>query len=147
MVDYPSTLPLEAAQLCLEITKARAIQARKAEFGLASWNVQGYIQRVTLGMPALPGDPDPEVTIPQIEDTIYQLEEALYEAEENMQFTMYEDSATGEIEAQGEEERGNVMVILAVVGIVIQLVQAWRNKTESDIQGCDDGDCDGTCGA
>ncbi len=131
MLEYPSILPLEAAQLCLEIVKARAIQARKSEFGLASWNVQGYIQRVTLGMPALPGDPNPDEVIPQIEDTIYQLEEALYDAESDMQVTLYGDDAEDADSPEKDEERGNIMVVLAVVGIVIQLVQAWRNKQDN----------------
>jgi hypothetical protein len=132
MVEYPVSLPLEAAQLCLEITKTRAIAARKAEFGLASWNVQGYIQRVTLGMPALPGDPsNPEVVIPQIEDAIYELEAALVDYEDEgveMQF----GAESPEEQAEEEKEAGSVFVVIAIAGLILQLVQAWRNREPKD---------------
>lgn len=129
MLDYPSSIPMDAAQLCLEIAKARAIQARKAEFALASWNVQGYVQRVTLGMPALPGDPSPAEAIPQIEDTIFELEEALYEQENDMVLEFGDEEAG----ADGDEQ-GNILVILAAIGVVIQAIQAWRNRQPSEDQ-------------
>lgn len=128
MLEYPAVLPLEAAQLCLQITKERAIQARKAEFGLASWNVQGYIQRITLGMPALPGDPAPEETVPAIEETIFALEEALYDYEENGTDLMF--GAGDEDDDDPDNERGSILVILAVISTIAQLINLWRNKEE-----------------
>lgn len=129
MLEYPAVLPLEAAQLCLQITKERAIQARKAEFGLASWNVQGYIQRVTLGMPALPGDPDPAETVPAIEEAVFDLEEALYDYEENgtdLQFGSPDDD-----DDDSDGERGSIIVVLAIISTIAQLINLWRNKEEA----------------
>lgn len=124
MLNYPTMLPLDAAQLCTEIIKQRAIQARKQEFAHAAWNVQGYIQNMTLGMPTLPGAacPDGCDCDESMEDAIYELEGALYEYEnEEVQFG-----------AEDQQESISIVTILAIASAVMQLIQMWRNRPQPE---------------
>lgn len=49
MQKYPSALPTESLATLVEIVKSKAVAKRKAEFALAVWNLQGYVQSKAFG--------------------------------------------------------------------------------------------------
>lgn len=125
MLAYPEILPLDAITLAAEIVKARAIQARKQEFALATWNVQGYVQRMTLGVPTLPGcdgddgcDCDDETM-----EALLGLEAVLYEFDEEANFG-----------AEDEMESISVITLLAIASAVMQLITFLRNRKDIEPQ-------------
>ncbi len=94
-------------------------------------------------MPALPGDPaNPEEVIPLICDTMYELEAALVDYEDEGQEIQFTGD-TPEEQAEEEKEAGSILVVIAVAGLILQLVQAWRNREPKDAGDCcPDGSCD-----
>lgn len=51
--DYPSVLPIEGVQEIIRIVRAGAIVTERSTFAKHAWNVQGYLQKVVLGEPAV----------------------------------------------------------------------------------------------
>lgn len=50
LVAYPVSLPLDAVKSLVAIVKSGKIAESKADFGLAVWNVQGYLQSKALSV-------------------------------------------------------------------------------------------------
>jgi hypothetical protein len=126
MLAYPEILPLDAITLAAEIVKARAIQARKQEFALATWNVQGYVQRMTLGVPTLPGTMEGDDGCDCDDETmeaLLGLEAALYEFDEEANFG-----------AEDEMESISIITLLAIASAVMQLITFLRNRKDIEPQ-------------
>lgn len=126
MISYPDIVPMDAILLTTEIVKSRQLQERKQEFAHAAWNVQGYIQRVTLGAPSpvialyTPED-DSEETI----DSLVALHDTLesYEQEGVYMTTSAEEN----------EEPGSIITIVSIVTITLQLLRLWlENRQKED---------------
>jgi hypothetical protein len=132
MIDYPLTLPLDAAALVAEIVKTRTVQTRKAEFAHAGWNVQGYIQKVTLGDPQprmAAGDADEDAAFPQVMETLLSIEGDLdaYQHEGVL--------LSAESDDQAQEEAGSILVVLGVISAILQAIQLWRNRNKEGLEG------------
>lgn len=136
MTPYPSTLPLDAASLVAEIVKNRQVQERKREFALAAWNVQGYIQKVTLGDNVLFGTPNSNSDtkdanlLTEVDDILMQIEKDLYD---------YQSGGIS-FSASNEEESISVVTVLAIISAVMQLIELWRNKRQPEIPDNDTGE-------
>jgi hypothetical protein len=134
MIQYPQVLPLDAAQLVAEIVKTRKVQERKMEFAHAAWNVQGYIQKVTLGEPSgfstFGAD---DSTFGDVMEVLLDIEADLDELEEQGMMM----SAANDDEAK--EEAGSILVILGIVSAILQAIQLWRNRNREALE-ADDND-------
>ncbi len=131
MIAYPQTLPLDAAALVAEIVKKREVTARKAEFAHAGWNVQGYVQKVTLGDPTpivgeASSESDEDATYEQVMETLLSIEGELDEFQHEG-ITLY-----GGTEEETQEEATSVLVVLGVVSAILQAIQLWRNRNIKD---------------
>lgn len=136
MIAYPQTLPLDAATLIAEIVKARQVTQRKAEFAHAGWNVQGYVQKVTLGEPIVMVGADgtalsteaQDATFNQVADTLLGIEKELVEYEETAGMAFGAETA-----AEAEAESVSVMTVIAIIGAVLQAIQLWRNHNNEEL--------------
>ena len=118
MVEYPAMLPLDAAQICIEIVKNRQIQERKVEFAHAAWNVQGYAQSVLLGKL-------PTYTGPEMDEKFQELAEAFEDAELSGQM----------FGAENPEDAESVVVVLTIIGTIVQILSAlgfFKRDEEDD---------------
>ncbi|MBX9652071.1 hypothetical protein K2Y11_00485 [bacterium] len=51
--DYPNVLPIEGVQEIIRIVRAGNLVTERSAFAKHAWNVQGYLQKVVLGEPAV----------------------------------------------------------------------------------------------
>jgi hypothetical protein len=137
MLAYPPILPLDAASLVAEIVKGRTIQARKVEFAHALWNVQGYVQKVTLGDPTiLPGASLEDLGIDPM--TFEQIMEILLDLEADLD----EFESEGVMMGAGNDEEAQqeaicIITIISIVGAVLQAIQLWRNRNKEALTDTD----------
>ena len=107
MLAYPETLPLTCVQNVIAILKNRNIDENKSEFAHCVWNVQGYLQKVLFGDPALHGAcpedcDDCEVTTEEWEDLASQMR-------------MYQDDTFGSAEATALPWAAIIQMILPLI--------------------------------
>lgn len=127
MVDYPASLPLDAVMLLTDIVRSRKIGERKVEAAKAAWNVQGFAMKSFIG-DTLVGDTEESL---QFAVELGNLAAAL---------DAFEDEGV-QFGAADEQEAESVSVVIAIVGIVIQLIQLIKNRKKDEV-GCDGDDCD-----
>lgn len=114
MVQYPEVLDLEAISTLVNIVKNRQLVERKKEFGIAAWNVQGYLQRIFIGVPldnqvgafyAHSGD---------IQDGLEELQDVL---------ATYESSKQ-EYSASNPEEAQDIGTVILIVSTILNLLRS-----------------------
>jgi hypothetical protein len=132
MIAYPTTLPLDAAALIAEIVKSRAVKTRRAEFAQAGWNVQGYIQKVTIGEAVAPDefgcDNDCDCDFETVADVLMNIEAELTSFQEEPITFGAEDPE------ESEAESISIITILSIVGAVLQAIQLWRNRNKEQLE-------------
>lgn len=119
MTTYPVNLPLDAVQKLIEIVKSKKLVERKAEFGLAAWNVQGFGQKMLLGNP----DTVPITSsIADDADLLLQLAETL---------VAHSESATYAVSS--EQEALDLNTIMALISAILEILKSLgilKFKTE-----------------
>lgn len=109
MTAYPTQLPLDAVQKLIEIVKTKAIQERKAEFGLAAWNVQGYAQSMLLGNP--------------LAQAMFQQDDT--SALDELALVLVEHQQNGmTFSAQDEQEQLDLNSIMTVLTVILELLKS-----------------------
>ena len=123
MTPYPTTLPLDCLTTVAEILKTRTVQTRKQEFGLCAWNVQGFIQRMTLGDPVM-SNVSPEQSEATYTDE--QINELFGCCDNYVDYELNNFSATPE-----DAVNMDPATIIAIVSAIMQLIEMLRNKRNS----------------
>jgi len=120
-VTYPDQLPVASVSLAVAIVREGSAVARKAELGLALWNVQGYLQRVSLGVP----NGEAEFASLACGDET----ELLVELNGACEGALVQLGPTEAHDAMGDAEVSmDPATILLVVKSVMELIALWRNR-------------------
>jgi hypothetical protein len=115
MLDYPSTLSLEAVQSVIEIVKTRSMGERKEELAFAAWNVSGFLLKTFIGRPTLEvGCDRPDC------DCTDEEKELLVELGKAIDGTLDEGTFTGDDEDAGFD----FSILLTILPLILELLEA-----------------------
>jgi hypothetical protein len=132
MLQYPDVLDLSCVTTLIDIVKNRQINERKQELAICAWNVQGYLQKIFIGVA-------PKASYGLVYAHSGELQEGLEELE--VVLSNYE-VAPQVFGAEDEKEVKDIGTIIMVVSLVLQLLRTLgfiKNKN-TDAEYDDDDD-------
>lgn len=139
-VSYPMNFPLQCAIDVTTLVRAGNVKDHIPELGLHLWNIQGYMQRVTLGVPASDTMFGSNPLIPgvrqfdEFEKSLPALLEALPKPEESAG-----EETKGKKAKKDKEEFGaaapaaaidpaTVLLLIQMASQIYELIKLWRKK-------------------
>lgn len=134
-VMYPEKAPIHCGMELIRIVREKKLASESKEFGLHAWNVQGFIQRVMVGIPnedvqPIFGNSDSEECF---NDCICELQSTMGPLAELGDFEVYTDASENElIEALGDDavkiDPTTIAMIIQIAVQVFEMIKLWRNR-------------------